>query len=87
MSKHTKGTWIQAVYSPTDVIADGKTMVAMAREGLNGISREEAIANARLIAAAPDLLDSLRNLVDSFDPGTQFSELAAARAVLSKFLG
>ncbi|MDP3273417.1 hypothetical protein [Limnobacter sp.] len=57
MSKHTQGPWIQAIHSPTDVIANGETMIAMTREGLNGISREQAIANARLIAAAPDLLE------------------------------
>ena len=34
---------------------------------------------ARLIAAAPDLLSALKNLAASFDPGTQFSELAAPR--------
>lgn len=60
MSKHTPGPWTQAPLSPVDILAADDTMIAMAREGLNGISRDQAIANARLIAAAPELLKALQ---------------------------
>lgn len=60
---HTPAPWMQAPLSPTDVIADDRLMIAMAREGMNGIAREQAAANARLIAAAPDLLAALQSLV------------------------
>ena len=60
MTKHTPAPWTQAELAPTEIVANGDTMIATARDGLNGISREEAIANARLIAAAPELLELLK---------------------------
>jgi hypothetical protein len=81
-AKHTPGPWNQAPYSPTDVVANGDTMVAMAREGLNGIERDKAIANARLIAAAPDLLDALERIAElSYDSeATRVAREAIAKA-------
>jgi hypothetical protein len=63
MNTHTPGPWAQAQYSPADVVAGEKIMVASARYGLNDVSREQAIANARLIAAAPELLAAVRGLL------------------------
>lgn len=53
------------------------------------ISREEAIANARLIAAAPDLLEAAKILVglESDDKGRTFptkEQVALARAAVTK---
>jgi hypothetical protein len=67
-TKHTPGPWVQAEYSKLDIVANGDTFIATARDGLNGIARERAIANARLIAAAPELLAALESLVAEYEP-------------------
>jgi hypothetical protein len=57
------------------------------------ITREESIANARLIAAAPYLLDVLKTLVQSCDPGDgaiyspDMSAIEDARAAIAKATG
>ena len=63
-------------------------MVATAREGLNGITRDQAIANARLIANAPTLLQALKGLEWACN-GVEYMEdeyavqLAIARAAIA----
>lgn len=49
-------------------------------------SREEELANARLIAAAPDLLKALQSLVANLAEGDFISEtrIDAARAAIAK---
>lgn len=80
-AKHTPGPWMQAPLSPTDVIADDRLMIAMAREGMNGIAREQAAANARLIAAAPELLAALTHVLDRATmPGFLRDEVKSAIA-------
>ena len=62
-------------------------MVAMARDGLNGIEREEAIANARLIASAPDLLAALEWAMGDIDSeilGEEWAERATAAIAKAK---
>lgn len=63
MSKHTPGPWI---------VANGGRMVATAAEGANGWElfdvRDDVYGyqhNARLISAAPDLLEALDALANS----------------------
>lgn len=64
MSKHTPGPWYAVggvVEHPDDTVPD----ICVCDPKLFGMghlprSREEIIANARLIAAAPDLLDALQ---------------------------
>jgi len=58
----------------------------------NGISRDEAKANIRLIAAAPDLLEALDDLLIAYcDPGNQGGDhdekVEAARAAIAKARG
>lgn len=60
MTMHTPGPWTQAQYAKCEILASDETMIATAREGLNGVTREQAIANAALIAAAPELLAALK---------------------------
>lgn len=60
--EHTEGDWEStevalqdvkdAVFYHTDVICNDTTRVAKS----SGVGKEQALANARLIAAAPDLL-------------------------------
>ena len=77
MSKHTPGPWITDDYSKNDVArhvmnGNGNGPVYIARVPLqsaagmrtNAYSAQEA--NARLIAAAPDLLEALKELSRSF---------------------
>ena len=62
-SKHTPGPWTQDSLGGTTVWASGKRAVAQC----TGFERSENVANARLIAAAPELLDALRELVAEHD--------------------
>lgn len=74
--KHTKSPWLIADDDPTFVYALGPHgtnlfWVPVQASGPEKIGREEAIANARLIAAAPDLLATLEALMlaaENLDP-------------------
>src|SRR5688572_22997275 len=66
--RHTPGPWVQ---DPTGdigwwLIGTAEREVAEARgeDRFSGMTAGEARANARLIAAAPDLLAALKELVD-----------------------
>ena len=65
MLKHTKGTWIvketlrsitDPIFYHTSIVCGGKRIARA-----SGIGIDEAEANARLIAAAPDLLEACRH--------------------------
>lgn len=89
MSKHTPGPWVAERRS---------TMVATAIDGAYGYELfdvrcdvPEFEANARLIAAAPDLLEVLEQFVAWVDAPSESafsdSQLAAARAAIAKAKG
>lgn len=67
-TKHTKGEWIIGVkyseYESTIVSKDGKRIAEVKSYPNNGIlndvSKSERIANAKLIAAAPEMLKALQ---------------------------
>lgn len=80
---HTPGPWTQATHSPTDVVSNKLMMVATAHDGLNGIPRDQSIANARLIAAAPELLDRLTHLLVFCDHLRGSAVYNDARAAIS----
>lgn len=79
MSKHTKGPWI-ALPEECDkpyirirgTILGGRYKVANVitpfYDGIHHREAEETRANARLIAAAPDLLNALETMVDFAGP-------------------
>lgn len=46
--------------------------------------REEALANARLIAAAPDMLEALEAFVDGFDPDKEYDATDTAYVVFGE---
>lgn len=54
-TKHTQGEWFINPRSSRNVRYGSKT-IANCSQGQNGENEEEEIANAKLIAAAPDLL-------------------------------
>lgn len=71
---HTPGPWTQSPQLSEIVDRDGRR-VARAyplHDGIDNDAREvEAEANARLIAAAPDLLATLKNLMSSNGGGSK----------------
>lgn len=92
MSKHTPGEWvIDWNVSRLDIFsADAKTLVAsLRRSSLSSSIDEEAKANARLLAAAPDLLEALKALMarDLENRLNGFPEVAEARAAIAKATG
>lgn len=66
MSKHTPGPWKAEGYKGLVVNGPDGVTLACAPGGKN---IEETIANAHLIAAAPDLLAALKAVVDNVDRG------------------
>jgi hypothetical protein len=91
MSKHTPGPWI--VYEFVDGYdiraPEAECYVATASDPeavWGAIGREE---DACLIAAAPDLLEALENLlkVHEGEGGTQHNAVDMARAVIAKAKG
>ena len=68
MSQHTPGPWVASQYMDTNewgVLTSGKGLDDLLNNQIVvGLSSRITKANARLIAAAPDLLDELKQLVD-----------------------
>lgn len=72
MTKHTKGPWFVSSYDEIEtelaVTIDGYTICLLDQSYFDrALPRKETEANARLIAAAPELLGALKNLRDNFD--------------------
>lgn len=88
MSKHTPGPWFHYDDTPRrihghEIAATGKTVARI--YCTKGDEAEDA-ANARLIAAAPDLLEALEWIVNNHfsDPGNMVS---VAKEALAKAKG
>lgn len=80
MSKHTPGPW--EILSTLEICSGNKDICE-----LKGWMNEDQ-ANARLIAAAPDLLEALKLMVDTYDNGGwPSSTLVIARAAIDKAKG
>jgi hypothetical protein len=95
MSKHTPGPWVAEFEETYNVRGpdEGRVAICMNLKGRYGLGGRrtgaESAANARLIAAAPDLLETLRELVDGM-PDVEDSEgrvLFRARAAIAKATG
>jgi hypothetical protein len=107
MSAHTPGPWVLVHYAQgmdlpipfmehktVAVFADGvkRGDVAYMQHGLYG--DDQALANARLIAAAPELLGALRFILAFYEPGQTYLDTnawkraeASARAAITKATG
>ena len=92
MSKHTPGPWEEGIDLGTN---DSGTIYHSATgdvivDTVSGKSKEEAEANAKLIAAAPDLFDALGQLLDrldhhgSIDTVREEGPIADAEAAIAK---
>lgn len=92
-AKHTPGPWkvwhgSRSVFAHNEHIAD--IYLPEPREGENGIARTpELIANAKLIAAAPELLEALRDTLEvalnyGIQPNTESSALIRAHNLIKR---
>ena len=72
-TKHTKGEWVYNKYTPCDYgvySTEGRgNDIALVRG-----SDDEAEANTKLIAAAPDLLNACIELINQKDNGVKINE-------------
>jgi len=88
---YTPGPWAQDKYG--DVVTRSGAMLVAEGVALGGRSTEETRANARLIAAAPDLLAELQNIANAdtskWDDPSDFKAWAQnrARAAVAKAIG
>lgn len=90
---HTPGRWLTSTTSPVVEQQGTGRVVALcdvgSAHGQFRIIGDEAMANARLIAAAPDLLAALQELVEFADKMTgrvepEYRQLAYAREAIAK---
>jgi hypothetical protein len=87
MSKHTPGPWRVGAPGPNGchtVGTEGGLMTAMVAHSINHPEQaSQAIADARLIAAAPELLEALQAILNSvpFHHGHKGAHDAAVAAI------
>lgn len=88
MSKHTPGPWLYDMGKTEALIteADGTTVVEL-RTTYNTTAHSALEANARLIAAAPALLASCKELLNCADPNRDMAEIRRAMALIRKVEG
>lgn len=85
MNAHTPGPWAQYEGDPLIIVDSYGASLGEMSAGSPNVSRSEQIANARLIAAAPELLDALRAVVSVADRKTV--EFDLAHAAIAKATG
>jgi hypothetical protein len=89
MNKHTPGPWY---IDPIKAHANGNRRIMAEQCTPVAVVPDHLVAEARLIAAAPDLLDALEDLVSLCKHGLDGehdieAELADARAAIAKARG
>lgn len=93
MFEPTPGPWVVDSGEALNVRAPHGGIVAQlhhlkGRHGMGGrLPDGEAVANARLIAAAPDMLDALEGLLNALPSATTHPSVAQARRALAKARG
>jgi hypothetical protein len=92
-SQHTPGPWWRNIDARYPIFSQQRhqKVAQVLHGGRTGVTEAEALANCDLIAAAPELLDSLRNLVGLAGMRGSISEYRAAlddaRAAIAKATG
>jgi len=94
MSAHTPAPWVARTYS-TETVRDAVgiyagSMLLPIVPDIAGRSIEECDANIRLVAAAPDLLAALRNVIASYranDPDSMANAVNDVEAAIAKATG
>lgn len=93
-AKHTPGPWrtkregFSTIYVEAPIGGGWVQEIAACGPTNDGSAQQEA--NARLIAAAPEMLEALRNICDEQDAQQGYASLAAydqARAIIAKATG
>jgi hypothetical protein len=95
LAQHTPGPWKQAIgpkFGETDIMAlHSVTAIATVYTGVNGT---DGNANARLIAAGPEMLEALKGLLANAPPPKRIKDdfsyilyLEAARTAIAKAEG
>jgi hypothetical protein len=94
MNKHTPGPWTADKLQDRDtfnIFANGfvsaMCQVSCMENSTRFTSGNEVAANARLIAAAPELLEALLLCVDALEDGHWQETKQAARAAIAKATG
>lgn len=89
MSKHTPGPWMVSPYNTMGIFDDKKRPIAVAYEGVHSYDIElpEREANAKLIAAAPEMLEALRACVEWAKAGGGPEPFTAAGRIIAKATG
>jgi hypothetical protein len=80
-AKHTPGPW---------VVSGKATINSTMRGWVASVSTVDRVANARLISAAPDMLEALRGILESMEmenPLAHKTQIDAARAAIAKAEG
>ncbi|EKS6455937.1 hypothetical protein M8U16_15915 [Enterobacter hormaechei] len=83
--KHTPAPWYFSNEGVLRVRAKDDDEVVCSYAGYENCERE--YANAKLIAAAPDLLEALQDALHAYDKHGEHPEWDFARAAISKALG
>ena len=87
--KHTPGPWNYDRSGYSLYVNSGRELVTAL--SMDGKRLETSEANARLIAAAPDLLEALKSVIAWLDASDESafsdSQLALARAAIAKATG
>ena len=83
--KHTPAPWYFSNEGVLRVRAKDDDEVVCSYAGYENCERE--YANARLIAAAPELLEALQDALHAYDKHGEHPEWDFARAAISKALG
>jgi len=86
-TKYTPGPWFVAEGGVCTRAAIEGNVICLEPEMPMRASLENWPANARLIAALPELVEALRNLCDGVANGSVGTEFLTARALLAKIDG
>jgi hypothetical protein len=89
MSKHTPGPWIRRWLGDSEWAAGPAyhpTLIRVSRSD-HGMGYEEIAATARLVAAAPDLLEALQDAVSTMPADSPVKWVVWARAAIAKAEG
>ena len=82
MNKHTKDKWEQLTFSNHELQTDFAMVRIGGRVHMVGYSQED-FANARLIAAAPDLLEALEDALSDYDAWMKGADVTPNESLLA----
>jgi len=88
MAKHTPGPWITSLADDTTIIgASGETVAKVSGDYNDDVMWPTMEANARLIAAAPEMLELLSSLLTCYGSRHKIGYWKDTRELLAKIEG